>query len=63
MDLYIFATPYRVTWDYYFLAREHTLDFDEWEGENEFEHVRKDISCPQLLIRIFLLISFNFVYN
>lgn len=40
MDLYIFATPYRVTWDYYFLAREHTLDFDEWEGENEFEHVK-----------------------
>ena len=29
MDLYIFASPYRVTWDYYFLAREHTLEIKE----------------------------------
>ncbi|KAL0916937.1 hypothetical protein M5K25_014492 [Dendrobium thyrsiflorum] len=40
MDLYVFATPYRVTWDYYLLSREHTLEFDEWESEEEYEHVK-----------------------
>ncbi|KAH1263701.1 hypothetical protein GmHk_02G006035 [Glycine max] len=40
MDLYIFATPYRVTWDYYFLAREHTLEIKEWEGKAEYEYVK-----------------------
>ncbi|ERN19622.1 hypothetical protein AMTRI_Chr02g257250 [Amborella trichopoda] len=40
MDLYVFATPYRVTWDYYFLAREHTLDIKEWEDEAELEYVK-----------------------
>lgn len=42
MDLYVFATPYRVTWDYYFLSREHTFEFDEWEGKEEYEHVSCD---------------------
>lgn len=41
MDLYIFATPYRVTWDYYILAREHTLEFKEWESKAEYEHVKR----------------------
>lgn len=41
MDLYVFATPYRVTWDYYFIAREHTLEFAEWEGKAEYEYVSK----------------------
>ncbi|XP_028124846.1 uncharacterized protein LOC114321809 isoform X1 [Camellia sinensis] len=40
MDLYIFATPYRVTWDYYFLGREHTLEFKQWEGKAEYEYVK-----------------------
>ncbi|EYU19247.1 hypothetical protein ABFS82_13G170100 [Erythranthe guttata] len=40
MDLYVFATPYRVTWDYYILSREHTLDFKEWESQAEFEYVK-----------------------
>ncbi|PIA27481.1 hypothetical protein AQUCO_07700034v1 [Aquilegia coerulea] len=40
MDLYIFATPYRVTWDYYFLGRDHTLLFKEWEGKAEYEYVK-----------------------
>jgi len=39
MDLYVFATPYRVTWDYYFLGREHTLEIDEWDGKEEYEYV------------------------
>ncbi|KAJ9672083.1 hypothetical protein PVL29_025648 [Vitis rotundifolia] len=38
-DLYVFATPYQVTWDYYFLSREHTIQFDAWEGKAEFEYV------------------------
>ncbi|KAK8498118.1 hypothetical protein V6N12_025764 [Hibiscus sabdariffa] len=40
MDLYIFATPYRVTWDYYFLSREHTLEISEWEDKAEYEYVK-----------------------
>ncbi|KAL6544463.1 hypothetical protein OROMI_023325 [Orobanche minor] len=40
MDLYVFATPFRVTWDYYILSREHTLEFKEWESEAEFEYVK-----------------------
>lgn len=40
MDIYVFATPYRVTWDFYFLAREHTLEFEEWEGKSEYEYVK-----------------------
>ncbi|KVI10325.1 hypothetical protein Ccrd_011267 [Cynara cardunculus var. scolymus] len=41
MDIYVFATPYRVTWDYYFLSREHTLEFDEWGGKAEYEYVKR----------------------
>ncbi|KAK1260699.1 hypothetical protein QJS04_geneDACA018059 [Acorus gramineus] len=40
MDLYVFATPYRVTWDYYFLAREHTLEIKEWDSKAEYEFVK-----------------------
>ncbi|XP_051125089.1 uncharacterized protein LOC127247317 [Andrographis paniculata] len=40
MDLYIFSTPYRVTWDYYFLSREHTLEFESWETQAELEYVK-----------------------
>ncbi|AET00448.1 hypothetical protein MtrunA17_Chr5g0443721 [Medicago truncatula] len=40
MDIYIFATPYRVTWDYYFLSREHTLEIKEWDGRAEYEYVK-----------------------
>ncbi|XVF70597.1 hypothetical protein PTKIN_Ptkin11bG0175600 [Pterospermum kingtungense] len=40
MDLYVFATPYRVTWDYYFLSREHTLEIKEWEEKAEYEYVK-----------------------
>ena len=39
MDLYVFATPYRITWDYYFSAREHSLKFDSWEETAEMEYV------------------------
>ncbi|MBA0641598.1 hypothetical protein Goklo_026134 [Gossypium klotzschianum] len=40
LDLYLFATPYRVTWDYYFLSREHTLEIDKWEDRAEYEYVK-----------------------
>nr|DAD23352.1 TPA_asm: hypothetical protein HUJ06_024815 [Nelumbo nucifera] len=40
MDIYIFSTPYRVTWDYYFLAREHTFEFKMWKGKAELEYVK-----------------------
>ncbi|KAM0984041.1 hypothetical protein ACFX2I_011436 [Malus domestica] len=41
MDLYVFATPYRITWDYYFSAREHTLKFNSWEESAELEYVKQ----------------------
>ncbi|GMH01666.1 hypothetical protein Nepgr_003505 [Nepenthes gracilis] len=41
MDLYVFATPYRVTWDYYFTAREHKLQIDSWEEPAELEYVKQ----------------------
>ncbi|XVF70602.1 hypothetical protein PTKIN_Ptkin11bG0176000 [Pterospermum kingtungense] len=40
MDLYVFATPYRVIWDYYFLSREYTLEIKEWEERAEYECVK-----------------------
>jgi len=43
MDIYVFATPYRVTWDYYFLSREHTIEFDEWAGKAEYDYVSLQI--------------------
>ncbi|XP_002965264.2 uncharacterized protein LOC9659080 isoform X2 [Selaginella moellendorffii] len=39
MDLYIFATPYRVTWDYYFIGRTHTMEIKEWQ-EGELDYVK-----------------------
>ncbi|XP_031492452.1 uncharacterized protein LOC116259010 [Nymphaea colorata] len=42
MDLYVFATPYRVTWDYYFTSREHTLEIQSWEEPAELEYVKKN---------------------
>ncbi|RDY12313.1 hypothetical protein CR513_02903 [Mucuna pruriens] len=41
IDLYVFATPYRITWDYYFSSREHTLKFDSWEEPAELEYVKQ----------------------
>lgn len=40
MDLYVFATAYRVTWDYYYTARNHTLKFDQWE-QGELDYVKQ----------------------
>ncbi|KAJ4980835.1 hypothetical protein NE237_031672 [Protea cynaroides] len=31
-----------VTWDYYFLSREHTLKFKEWVGKAEYEYVKNN---------------------
>ncbi|KAG2310608.1 hypothetical protein Bca52824_022165 [Brassica carinata] len=40
MDLYVFATPYRVTWTWYFISRAHTVEFPEWDGLAEYEYVK-----------------------
>lgn len=40
MDLYVFATPYRVTWTWYFISRQHTVEFPEWDGKAEYEYVK-----------------------
>ncbi|KAL3733536.1 hypothetical protein ACJRO7_022973 [Eucalyptus globulus] len=52
MDIYVFATPYRVTWDYYFLSREHTFEFKEWEGKAEFEYVSCNYLFSLLLLHV-----------
>ncbi|XP_078182356.1 zinc finger MYND domain protein [Carex rostrata] len=41
MDLYVIATPYRVTWDYYYSAQEHTLEIKSWEEKAEMEYVKQ----------------------
>ncbi|KAH0902420.1 hypothetical protein HID58_041923 [Brassica napus] len=41
MDIYVFVTPYRVTWDWYFISREHTMEFNEWEGKVEYDYVKQ----------------------
>ncbi|MQL83100.1 hypothetical protein Taro_015577 [Colocasia esculenta] len=41
MDLYVFATPYRIMWDYYFSAREHTLEIQSWEEPAELDYVKQ----------------------
>ncbi|CAF2327190.1 BnaA10g09190D [Brassica napus] len=41
MDLYVFATPYRVTWTWYFISRPHTVEFPEWDGQAEYDYVKK----------------------
>ncbi|KAL2904236.1 Trypsin-6 [Bienertia sinuspersici] len=41
MDLYVFATPYRVTWDYYFASSDHTLKIGSWEEAAELEYVKQ----------------------
>lgn len=58
MDLYVFATPYRVTWDYYFLSREHTFDFKEWTGKAEFEYV----SCDFRFLKTHYMFFFFFFF-
>lgn len=40
MDLYVFVTPYSVTWDYYFTARKHTLNINKWE-DGELDYVKQ----------------------
>lgn len=41
MDLYVFATPYRVAWDYYMRSNEnHTFEIKAWEDAAEMEYVR-----------------------
>lgn len=54
MDLYILATPYRVTWTFFFFSREHTIDFNEWQGEDEYHYVS---SNPPLKFQFFLSIN------
>ncbi|KAF9594589.1 hypothetical protein IFM89_034211, partial [Coptis chinensis] len=45
---YVFATPYRVTWDYYFSAREHTLEIESWEEPAKLEYKHMGASFEKL---------------
>jgi hypothetical protein len=49
MDLYVFATPYRVAWDYYMRSNEnHTFEIKAWEDAAEMEYVRTSLSKGRL---------------
>ncbi|XP_048235650.1 uncharacterized protein LOC125371166 [Ricinus communis] len=37
-DLYIFSTPFGIKPDYFFRHGEHKIEFEEWEGEAEYEY-------------------------
>eukprot|EP00850_Spirogloea_muscicola_P018116 SM000162S02394 [mRNA] locus=s162:280670:283014:- [translate_table: standard] len=39
VDLYLFVTPYRVTWDYYFFASHHKLAIPEFQDDAELDYV------------------------
>ncbi|KAJ3677456.1 hypothetical protein LUZ60_003180 [Juncus effusus] len=41
MDLYVFATPYRITWDYYFSSSYHKLELKSWEEQAEMDYVKQ----------------------
>lgn len=41
MDLYVFATPYRIGWDYYTTAHQHTFEIKSWEDAGEMEYVKQ----------------------
>lgn len=62
MDLYVFATPYRVTWDYYFSAREHTLNIESWEEPAELEYVILYHHCVWLVHIPYKLITKHFLF-
>lgn len=57
MDLYVFATPYRVTWSWYFISRAHTVEFSSWDGKAEYDYVS---SCSLLHCDLFFF-SFPFM--
>ena len=60
MDIYVFVTPYRVTWDWYFISREHTMEFNEWEGKAEYEYVSSSC-CFFFFFLYFLQFEYSFV--
>ncbi|KAH0651509.1 hypothetical protein KY285_031624 [Solanum tuberosum] len=62
LDLYIFATPYCVTWDYYFLSREHTLEIKEWKSEAELEYV-KNRGVSIFLLQAGMLGTLSAIWN
>ncbi|KAK3123445.1 hypothetical protein QOZ80_8AG0631050 [Eleusine coracana subsp. coracana] len=41
MDVYVFATPYRIGWDYYSKEKEHAFEIKVWEEEAEMEYVNQ----------------------
>ncbi|KAL6598601.1 hypothetical protein ACP70R_046300 [Stipagrostis hirtigluma subsp. patula] len=42
MDLYVFATPYRIGWSYYMKASEkHSFEIKTWEEAAEMEYVKQ----------------------
>uniref|UniRef100_A0A0A9CT09 Uncharacterized protein n=1 Tax=Arundo donax TaxID=35708 RepID=A0A0A9CT09_ARUDO len=42
MDVYVFATPYRIGWDYYMKANgNHTFEIKAWEEAAEMEYVKQ----------------------
>jgi hypothetical protein len=53
-DLYVFATPYQVTWASYFSTHKHTLKINEWK-EVELDNVSAIPVFPSLPCTLFSL--------
>ncbi|KAJ9560902.1 hypothetical protein OSB04_006062 [Centaurea solstitialis] len=48
-DVYLFATPFRLTPDYYFFSGVHTVEFDDWSRKEEYDFV-KDLGVSIFLV-------------
>ncbi|XP_019194209.1 PREDICTED: uncharacterized protein LOC109188126 [Ipomoea nil] len=62
LDVYVFATPYRVKWDYFFFSRHHKVKIGEWASEAELEYV-KNTGVSIFLMSNKMLVPFNKLFE
>ncbi|XP_031104564.1 uncharacterized protein LOC116008718 [Ipomoea triloba] len=62
LDIYVFATPYRVTWNYFMLSRDHKVKIDEWASEAELEYV-KNTGVSIFLMPSKMLVTLNALFE
>nr|GMC76548.1 uncharacterized protein LOC109188125 [Ipomoea batatas] len=62
LDIYVFATPYRVMWNYFMLSRDHKVKIDEWASEAELEYV-KNTGVSIFLMPSKMLVTLNALFE
>ncbi|XP_031104565.1 uncharacterized protein LOC116008734 [Ipomoea triloba] len=62
LDIYVFATPYRVTWNYFMLSGDHKVNIDEWASEAELEYVQ-NTGVSIFLMPSKMLVTLNALYE